>query len=157
MAHISVLQCVAVYCSALQCVAVRYRIFQCVADVFRKSVTNCLDFLSETRKDNASYVSTSYCNTMQHTATHCCTLPHTATHCHTLPHCRTLQHTATHCHTLQHAARHCNTLQPKDNAFCRSWPPTLLVDCMYAFVCKRYTHTNTNICISVCNGSIRLR
>ena len=49
---------------------------------------------------------TTYCDTLQHTATHCSnTLQHTATHC------NTLQHTATHCNTLQHTATHCSTLQ----------------------------------------------
>jgi len=49
---------------------------------------------------------TSYCNTLQHTATHCNTLQHTATHCntHDSTHCNTL------CHTLQHTGNlPCNT------------------------------------------------
>jgi len=41
-------------------------------------------------------LSSTHCNTLQHTATPCSTLQHTASHC------NTLQHTATHCNTLQH-------------------------------------------------------
>ena len=83
------------------------------------------------------HTATTYCNTLQHTATHCSTLHHTATHwhCNTLHHTvledflrlragevrqpqhpetthrDTLQHTATHCNTLQHTETNCNRLQ----------------------------------------------
>ena len=59
-----------------------------------------------------------YCNTLQHTATRCNTLRHAATRCSTLQHGGTLysalQHTATHCNTrktMQNTATRCNTHQ----------------------------------------------
>jgi len=81
-------------------------------------------------------ISTTHCDTLQHTATHCNTLQHTATHYHlstnfhgllrygsSSTNCNKLQHTATFCHRhaklhgrqgmafLRHIATHCNTLQ----------------------------------------------
>jgi len=46
---------------------------------------------------------TSYCQSLQHSATHSNTLPCTATHC------NALHRTTTHCNALQRTATHCNT------------------------------------------------
>jgi len=86
-------------------------------------------------------LTTTHCNTLQHTATHCNTLQHTATHYNTLQHttiqwvwwqlwvwwahCSTLQHTATHCNTLQHTATHTTS------------------QCVWSQLYVRWAHCNT--------------
>ena len=106
-------------------IRVTWRIHMC--DVTYSYVRH--DPLISERRDSL-LVSTTHCNTLQHTATHCNTLQNTATHAetrlihfngkyNTLPHTASLQHTATHCNTLQHTATHCNTR--RDSPYSLQW------------------------------------
>jgi len=77
--------------------------------------SSCILWLVYMWHFESCHISTTHCNTLQHTATHGNTRQHTATQTRRqclswkfthntlhLPRCNTLQHAATHCNTLQH-------------------------------------------------------
>ena len=80
-------------------------------------ISHCTRGLQYPKQSNRRLTST-HCNTLQHTATHCNALQRMATQCNkqsdrrlTATHCNTLQRTATHCNTLQHTSTATGDLQ----------------------------------------------